>query len=82
MSRKNQTMNKDLDYYISLQYEIRLIPDEDGYWFAEIPMLEGCMTNGKSQADALTMLDDAKRAWLTTALEMGIPIPEPEAEPL
>lgn len=26
------------------------------------------------------MLEDAKKAWLTTALELGLPIPEPEIE--
>ena len=26
------------------------------------------------------MIEDAKRAWLTTALEMRLPIPEPEME--
>jgi predicted RNase H-like HicB family nuclease len=72
--------NKDLDYYMSLPYMIQLIPDVDGYWFAEIPLLDGCMTNGETQADALAMIEDAKRAWLTTALELGLPIPEPEAE--
>jgi predicted RNase H-like HicB family nuclease len=36
------------------------------------------MTHGDSREDALTMLDDAKRLWLETALEAGIPIPEPE----
>jgi predicted RNase H-like HicB family nuclease len=29
------------------------------------------MTNGESQADALAMIEDAKRAWLVTALEAG-----------
>ena len=76
----NQKRNKDLDYYLSLPYTIELTPDEDSYWFAEIPLLEGCMTNGANQADALAMIEDAKRAWLTTALEMGLPIPEPEME--
>lgn len=72
--------NKDLEYYLSLPYMIQLTPDVDGYWFAEIPMLNGCMTNGDSQTDALAMLEDAKKAWLTTALELGLPIPEPEIE--
>ncbi len=72
--------NKNLEYYLSLPYMIQLTPDVDGYWFAEIPMLNGCMTNGDSQADALAMLEDAKKAWLTTALELGLPIPEPEIE--
>lgn len=79
MNRMNP-MHKDLDYYLSLPYTIQLTLDAEGYWFAEIPLLEGCMTNGESQADALVMIEDAKRAWLTTALELGIPIPEPEFE--
>lgn len=69
---------KDLDYYMSLPYTIQLTPDADGYWFAEIPLLEGCMTNGKDWNDAQEMIQDAKRAWLTTALALGLPIPEPE----
>ena len=80
MSQKNP--NKTLEYYLSLPYTIELTPDEEGYWFAEIRLLEGCMTNGSSQMDALEMIEDAKRAWLTTALDLGLPIPEPEAEPL
>jgi antitoxin HicB len=74
-------MNKNLDYYLSLPYTIQLTPDEDGYWFAEIPLLDGCMTNGESQSDALIMIEDAKRAWLTTALAIGLSIPEPQIEP-
>jgi antitoxin HicB len=71
-------ITKDLNYYLSLPYPIELIPDEDGYWFARIPLLEGCMTNGNSREEALVMLDDAKQLWLETALELGKSIPEPE----
>jgi antitoxin HicB len=74
------TQNKDLDYYLALPYPIILIPDEDGYWFAEVPLLKGCITQGFSRSDALEMLDDAKRAWLETALEHGDAIPEPEPD--
>jgi antitoxin HicB len=70
-------MNKDLSYYLQVPYAIELIPDEDGYWFALIPLLEGCMTNGHSREDALLMLDEAKALWLETALQLGKPIPEP-----
>ncbi|MBZ0310270.1 MAG: type II toxin-antitoxin system HicB family antitoxin [Anaerolineae bacterium] len=70
--------NKDLAYYMALPYTLELIPDEDGYWFARIPLLEGCMTNGESREDALRMLDDAKQLWLETALQLGKSIPEPE----
>ncbi len=71
---------KHLEYYMSLPYTIELTPDVDGYWFAEIPLLDGCMTNGESREDALAMIDDAKRAWLETALELDLPIPEPQSQ--
>ena len=73
-------MNKTLEYYLSLPYTIELTPDEDGYWFAKIPLLKGCITNGESREDALLMIDDAKQLWLETALSLGMAIPEPERE--
>ncbi len=73
-------MSQTLEYYLSLPYPIELIPDEDGYWFARIPLLKGCITNGENRIDALEMIDDAKRLWLETALSLGMPIPEPKAE--
>lgn len=74
----DRTREKTLDYYLSLPYHIELIPDEDGYWFARIPLLKGCMTNGASREEALDLLDDAKQLWLETALSLGMTIPEPE----
>ena len=76
----SKTTNKTLEYYLSLPYTIELTPDVDGYWFAKIPLLKGCMTNGESREDALNMIDDAKKLWLETALSLGLPIPEPEVE--
>ena len=76
----SETKTKALEYYLSLPYTIELTPDEDGFWFAEIPLLDGCITNGNSREDALVMIDDAIIAWLTTALDLGMIIPEPETE--
>ena len=70
-------MNKTLEYYLSLPYTIELTLDEDGYWFAQIPLLKGCMTQGASREEALIMIDEAKALWIETALEEQIPIPEP-----
>lgn len=72
-----KTMNKTLEYYLSLPYTIELTPDEDGVWFATIPLLKGCMTQGDSREDALLMLDEAKELWLETSLAEGVAIPEP-----
>jgi len=70
-------ISKSLTYYLSLPYTIELTPDEEGFWFVQIPLLKGCMTQGASREEALEMLDEAKALWLETALEEGIPIPEP-----
>jgi antitoxin HicB len=75
-------VEKNVVYYMALPYTIELIPDEDGYWFARIPQLEGCMTNGNSREDVLMMIDDAKQLWLETALQMVKAIPEPELYPI
>jgi antitoxin HicB len=69
--------NKTIDYYLSLPYVIELTPDENGVWVAAIPLLKGCITQGDSREEALLMLDEAKALWLETALEEGIPVPEP-----
>jgi antitoxin HicB len=69
--------NKTLEYYLSLPYTIELTPDEDGVWFAEIPRLPGCMTQGDNRIEAMEMIDEAKELWLETALEEDISIPEP-----
>ena len=74
----NQEMVKTVDYYMGLPYTIQLTPEPDGGWFAQVPLLEGCMTNGDDWNDALIMIRDAMRAWLTTALALGVAIPEPE----
>lgn len=72
-------MNKDLAYYMSLPYDIRVAPpsEEDGDWFAEIPLLDGCMTQG-SKDELLTLIEEAKEIWLEMALEDPQAIPEPD----
>ena len=69
----------DLDYYMSLPYKIEIIKDadEEGY-VAFIPELKGCITTGITEEDTLGNLNDAKAAWLSSALEDGDPIPEPD----
>lgn len=73
-------MNNQTNDYLHLPYAIELTPDEDGYWFAEIPLLPGCMTQGSSRQEALDMIDEAKLLWLETAFAEGMDIPEPVGE--
>ncbi len=71
-------MEKNLGYYMSLPYRVEIIPDEEEGGFAlRCPELPGCITCAETMEEGLTMLEDAKRCWLTAALEDGFPIPEP-----
>ena len=70
-------MKKDLKYYLNLQYTVRLKKNSDSSYFAEIEELPGCMTEGDTQDQALEMIEDAKKAWLTIGLKRKLSIPEP-----
>ncbi len=71
-------MNKTLDYYLSLPYTIEVFPDkEDGGFVARIKELRGCITQAETWSELYIMLEDAKRAWLESALKHNFPIPEP-----
>ena len=73
-------MKKDLQYYLQLPYPIVLTPlsaEGGGGWLAEIPALEGCMSDGATPDKAVAMVKDAMSGWIETAIESGIPIAEP-----
>lgn len=73
-------MKKNLNYYLKLQYTIRMKKNSDGSYFAEIEELPGCMTEGDTEKEALLMIEDAKKAWLEIALERNQNIPEPASD--
>ena len=70
-------MKKDINYYMKLPYTIELIPDEVGY-FIKIKELEGCMSQGDTQIEALKNIEEAKHLYLGVMLEKGFKIPKPE----
>jgi antitoxin HicB len=55
--------------------------DAEQGFLIQVPDLPGCMTAGDTEVEAVTMLPEAMMAWLTVALEDGLPIPEPTPEP-
>lgn len=70
-----------LAHYMALPYRIELIPDtEDGGFVVSMPELPGCISQGDSLDEAMTMIRDAQHGWLTVALMHGDPIPEPRRE--
>ena len=55
--------------------------DEDRSWVADAPDLKSCSAFGDTPEEALHELEVAIEAWLATAREKGLPIPEPRYRP-
>ena len=69
---------KSLEYYMNLPYKLEIVPDlDEGGYVARYPELPGCITVGDSVERVVSNALDAKREWLTAALEDDIPISEP-----
>lgn len=76
-------INKDLNYYLSLNYDIkirRLTEEEGEGWFAEVPLLPGCMSDSDTVEGLLANIEDAKKSWIKAGWESGRIIPEPQEE--
>lgn len=63
--------------YLAKAYTRELIRNEDGTWLARVMELQGCMSEGKTEKEALKNLGDAMRGWIEVAIEDGDLIPEP-----
>ena len=71
-------MNKDLNYYMGLNYKIEVIEDKDeGGYALSCPELKGCITCADTLEKGFEMIADAKKSWFTACVEDGIEIPEP-----
>jgi antitoxin HicB len=73
---------KTLDYYFSLKYpfKIETISEEDGGgYMITYTDLPGCISDGETIEELLLNGEDAKRAWIQTAYEKSVEIPEPNS---
>lgn len=53
------------------------VASEDGEYFITFPDLPGCMSGGRTIAEALKNAEEAKRLWIETTLKRGGAVPEP-----
>ena len=60
--------------YPYMVYQTRI--EEHIFWIAKSSYLRGCVGQGDDQEEALLELEENEKAWLETAEEVGIPIPE------
>jgi antitoxin HicB len=74
------SLKKDLNYYVSLNYRIEIERDEEGDYIATIPILSGCIADGRTLSEAAEHLELAKREWIISRLEANLDVPEPQNE--
>jgi len=78
MKKRNE--RKPLDYYLGLRYPVTLVPEAEGGYTVLVADLPGCMSVGETVAEAMEMIEDARRLWLEVAYEHGDDIPLPFTE--
>jgi antitoxin HicB len=58
-----------------MEYRILVEPDEDGVFVAEVPSLPGCVSQGRTRAEALANVREAIAAYLESLEAHGEPVP-------
>jgi len=58
-----------------MRYRVIIEQDEDGAFVAECPALPGCVSQGKTRAEALSNVKDAMVGYLESLRKHDEPIP-------
>ena len=58
-----------------MRYRVLIEPDEDGVHVAEAPALPGCISQGRTRAEAITNIKEAISAYLESLQAHGDPVP-------
>ncbi|MBS3138714.1 type II toxin-antitoxin system HicB family antitoxin [Candidatus Woesearchaeota archaeon] len=58
-----------------MKFRITIEQDEDGIFVAECPTLPGCISQGKTRAEAIHNIKDAMQGYLTSLKKHDEPIP-------
>jgi predicted RNase H-like HicB family nuclease len=58
-----------------MKYRVLIEIDEDGVFIAEVPALPGCISQGKTRAEALTNIKEAIAVYLDSLKAHGDPVP-------
>ena len=56
--------------------QVVLHKGEDGYWVAECPSLPGCISQGKTKAEAIANIREAIQGYVEALKVDGLAVPE------
>ncbi len=57
-----------------MKFVVTIDRDEDGVYVAECPGIPGCVSQGKTEEEALRNIEDAIRECLAVRAERGMPL--------
>jgi predicted RNase H-like HicB family nuclease len=57
-----------------MKLQVSIYTDEDGVYIAECPSIPGCVSQGRSEAEAEANIADAIRECLAVRREAGMPL--------
>lgn len=61
-----------------MKMKVRLEKDEDGVWVSTCPSLPGCVSQGKTQKEAINNIKEAARLHISSLIEDGLPLIDSE----
>lgn len=59
-----------------MNFKVLIEKDEDGYYVATVPSLPGCISQGKTEAQARKNIKEAIELHLSALVEEGVPLIE------
>lgn len=57
-----------------MKFNVTLHRDEDGLWIVECPSIPGCVSQGKTEDEALANIQEAIALCLEVRAEKGLPL--------
>ena len=57
-----------------MKFVVTITRDEDGIYVAECPAIPGCVSQGKTEEEAQSNIQDAIKQCLEVRAEMGMPL--------
>lgn len=57
-----------------MKFLVSIYPDEDGVYIAECPAIPGCISQGRTEAEAEANISEAIRECLAVRAESGMPL--------
>jgi predicted RNase H-like HicB family nuclease len=58
-----------------MKYRVLITRDKDGLFVAEVPALPGCVSQGRTRAEAIANIQEAIEAYLESLKAHGDPVP-------